>query len=354
MNKLPLIARFRKLSAGERIAIITGFFVVFAAIIQIMPALITPSPLSHTYEGNYSTYPNITILSTKLISGPSSHGLSDGYGNSVRPPYIDLTLINNGNKPGVIYGLDLEIINASLNMTPVLYFFNRHSELNGSNMFKTAIMNGGWGPADILEYNASMDFGLNTSHLRIVNNYLNWTGYINPGERLFLNFKYYPENDYYISSDIDRPDDFISEGYVLERIKYRDLYNVILIKNITTKAYLCKVNRSSSLSVRNGLYRIQDFSAEIINPLEILKVDQMDPEKSCPYNISLNVNHYIKENQVDRMIIKLDSIKSGIFQSKIKVNCNSEKPVNSEILRINMVKRNINYQNNIRYINISI
>ena len=329
-------SKFAKLSAGERIAVITGGFVVIAALIQIMPALVDTFFQPSLPDDNDLKVPNLEFCYAEIIP-ESTDSIYDGEGNHASAPYIDLTLLNKGMGVGVINRLDLEVINASLNISPVLEYFASVNKTN--NLFSVNVYNVGWGSAKRLEYNASLNFGQNTSLLGFSSRYLKWKGDVNPGEDTHLNFRYNPQTDYYLSLYGYNPDDLVCAGNISEQIRYEDILNNRFEKNNKIAAYIYKINQSiKGFTISNNVGNIQ--LAIKIPAIQILNVDSMDPERRCPYNISFYINHQISENAVDRIIIGLSSAKSGQFLSKIKVYYNAEKPVISGILDLNLIKRN--------------
>jgi hypothetical protein len=70
-------------------------------------------------------------------------------------------------------------------------------------------------------------------------------------------------------------------------------------------------------------------------------VDSIDPEAVYPYAFQFNVKHYISKGQVDRIVIKINSTKkSGIFSSRVKVVYNSENPIISKVVNLDLIKAN--------------
>ncbi len=325
-------------------------WLIFSGISAIALAVIggISGPL-YTHYGEEAS-PNIEIISVDPILVPEDkYGkscVSDLSGNKLCNSYIDLILLNKGKGVAITNQLDFEIINASLNTTPVI----QYDQFIYGNTIRTKIINMGWGPAKEFKYNASLNLGPCISLLGINDSNINWTGEVNPGENLFLNFQCNLQNDFYITDIQEMCDDLICEGNIFSEIKYREESGELKNKNSYENIYLYKINRSRICS--NNDMHISLSTAEIIKPVEILYGDPIDPEMICPSMRSFKIHHYLSENQIDEILIELNATRSGKYRLKIRVLYNSEKPVVSKIIDINLIKINKEFNKNIREVHI--
>lgn len=338
--------------------------------VTILAALITGggdiissigSELYKNYYTEKSAFPIIEILSVESIS-PPGYEFSDKNGRHADPPYIDITLFNRGKSAGIITRLDLMIISGFLNTTPVLSScnFNRFYPCY-NNTIQAEITNLGWGPARELEWKSKLDLGEFTKKLNLSNNQFNWTGNISAGETLIINFVFRAEDGYLLSFSNDTY--FIYKGNIYKQkyvgrifteVNYNDTNMVEYYKHFEDYIYLYEIDNTNLPMIFNRISMSSmgsNFAASIIDPVEIFYIDSIDPEMNCPSNMSFYVHHFLEENQVDRIILKINSTKkSGKIKYKVIVISNSEAPTISEVKDMEWVTANT--VKNIKYNNI--
>jgi hypothetical protein len=237
------------------------------------------------------------------------------------------------------------------------YIYNGKDRINYSNCSIEAVLaNNGWGPAKNLEWRSSINLGQNADKLRIIRNQFDWNTDVDPGKFLNHVFFFNLQDGFYLSfyksncsdlyQDYGHPIELIDTGYIYTDIKYSDQFGKEYSSNFYKDIYLYKIYRSEGCvhhrEIANLEYEnINRILASQIHPLEILYVDSIDPERTCPYIYHFNLNHYIGKDQVDRVIININSTKkSGKFKSRIKAIYNSNITAVSETVNLDLVKSN--------------
>jgi hypothetical protein len=264
----------------------------------------------------------------------------DMQGNKAYSPYINVIITNEGRGAANISQIIFNITSAYLNTTPVL---NTDLGCGDEDIFVAEIENSGWGIAREIQWDSTINLGKYTNYLKIDNNKLNWTGDLDPGKRLNLNFKFRPKAGYRVSFLGDRCfDTLVYTGKIKTIINYKNINNIqkptIFFNNTL---YLFKINplRICDYSLAQSLVRMGDLKAE-----KIFYIDSLDPERNYsidPGYFNFSYNDNLRKDDISKIIIKINSTKkSGKFISKLSIIWNKESSITSGDIILNLIKDN--------------
>lgn len=291
-------------------------------------------------DGSFSIYEyNPLRILVEPVLEPDRYA-EDMQGNEAYSPYINVIITNEGSGAANISRIVFNITSAHLNTTPVL-----NIDLGGGDeeIFAAEIENSGWGIAREIQWDSIINLGKYTNYLKIANNKLNWTGNLNPGKRLNLNFKFRPKAGYRVSFSEERCcDTLVYTGVIKTNVTHKDINNTqrppIYFNNTL---YLFKINPSQICNYvsSQSLVLMGDLKAE-----KIFYVDSLDPERNYrinPINFNFSYNDNLRKGDICRVIIKINSTKkSGKFISKISIFWNQERSITSKNIKLNLIKDN--------------
>jgi hypothetical protein len=243
--------------------------------------------------------------------------------------YIDIMIKNVGDEVAVINKLDIEVLKASINYTPVL---SCKRLINASNnSMSLSVRNQGWGPA----LNATIvDFYNNSdaaSKLGIDKDDLMWNTTIQSGQIL--------EHSYKLGNTIKNRsligiDPFNQEGRSLlpknyygyknirvnpeVKITYSDVGGQIISKilgdpNSIINIYFINNTTIYEFTIYSCVYisSTQIYKGLILNP------NELDPNRKDTYKQSLRITQSLMPNTSDRFLVKVGSTSSAKYDLKI-------------------------------------
>ena len=324
-------------------AIVTGIFVILAAIINIIPFIDkTPTP----------TEPNITVVDVATFNkyGPRFNltGVDATYSESlgICHTYLDFKIKNTGDEIAIIKSVDIEVLDSAVDYTPRLAY-TRDFEPNKISLL---IENFGWGAAKNVTFK---DFQGNNTDLLISvldldrNSFL-WQGDINEGskveiehlykENLTINYFVPPEEWQYPGGpELEYSSEEILKGSafwdsIYGKIEYYDIYGNYYASNFVGFEEIAIKN--------NHLYIISGVFAPIPPSAEYNAV--LSSESKTPYTIKVPVSHGLPPNTADRFLIELDSDKAATYDIIAYVNYDSKAEetnrIQLKIEKLNEVK----------------
>ena len=302
-------------------AIVTGIFVILAAIINIIPFIDkTPTP----------TEPNITVVDVATFNkyGPRFDltGVDATYSESldIYHTYLDFKIKNTGDEIAIIKSVDIEVLDSAVDYTPRLAY-TRDFEPNKISLL---IENFGWGAAKNVTFK---DFQGNNTDLLISvldldrNSFL-WQGDINEGSKVEIEHLY-KENltiDYFVppeewqypgGPELEYSTEEILKGsafwgYLYGDIEYYDIYE---------NYYAVNLVGFNEIAIKNNYLIIFERPTELLPPSAEYNAE-LSSEFKTPYTIKIPVSHGLPPNTADRFLIKLDSDKTAAYDIILYVN----------------------------------